>query len=160
MIFVTVGIQLPFERLVNAVDVWAKQNNCPDVFAQTGRTSWKPSYIDVIDFLSPVEFQKKFQAADLVIGHAGMGTIITAMEHKKPLLVMPRDASQGEHRNNHQLTSARRFLSLQYIDVAFDEAELVDKLKKHEDIRTGTKHTGNTASLELIETIRNFIEDE
>ena len=53
-----------------------------------------------------------------------MGTILTALEIGKPLLVMPRRASLGEHRNEHQLATAHRFAEVGRVRVAFDEAAL------------------------------------
>ncbi len=59
------------------------------------------------------------QAATAIVAHAGMGTILTALEMGKPLLVMPRRAALGEHRNDHQLATASRFAELGRVKVAF-----------------------------------------
>ena len=40
MIFVTVGSQLPFDRLVRAVDDWAAGNGGAAAFAQIGASSY------------------------------------------------------------------------------------------------------------------------
>ena len=47
-------------------------------------------------------------AAAAIVAHAGMGTILTALETGKRLLVMPRRAALGEHRNDHQLATVSR----------------------------------------------------
>jgi len=57
-----------------------------------------------------------------------MGTIITALELDKPILVMPRRGDLGETRNDHQLATARRLHALGLIEVALDEAELRSRL--------------------------------
>jgi len=156
MIFVTVGEQLPFDRLVRVVDDW-KASSGKDVFAQIGKTHWKPSYISYKAFLSPNEFSEKFQSAEIIIAHAGMGTIITALEIGKPLLVMPRQASKGEHRNDHQFATAKRFIN-RGILVAFNEIELVEKLSCLETIKTLSQNNkDNGRSAILIKTIRNFV---
>jgi UDP-N-acetylglucosamine transferase subunit ALG13 len=67
-------------------------------------------------------------AADAIVAHAGIGTILTALELGKPVLVMPRRAKFGEHRNDHQLATARRFAELGRVSVAFDETELSARL--------------------------------
>ena len=47
--------------------------------------------------MSPEEYQRRFAEADLIVGHAGMGTIIAALELGKPLLMLPRLAQpEGE----------------------------------------------------------------
>ncbi len=157
MIFVTVGEQLPFDRLIRIVDEWAK-NTGGEVFAQIGRTSFKPQNIKYKNFLHPNEFKKKFEYSDLVISHAGMGTIITAIEIGKPIIVIPRQASLGEHRNDHQFSTAKRFMNLNYITVAFDENELMEKLKYEDDlVKFKGRGKDSGPSKLLIEHIRNFI---
>ena len=72
MIFVTVGTDLPFNRLVRTVDAWASENMRTDVFAQIGRTDWVPPYLPHAAFLTPPEFHKQFSQASIIIAHAGM----------------------------------------------------------------------------------------
>lgn len=158
MIFVTVGEQLPFNRLVRTVDEWAAASG-QEVFAQIARTDWKPEHIEYQDFLAPHEFRDKFQAADFVVAHAGMGTIIDALELGKSILVMPRRANLGETRNDHQVATAKRFLALNYVSVAFDEKELLTKLDKLRETALGQAGRKNTGpSPLLLKTIRDFIE--
>jgi len=129
MIFVTVGEQLPFDRLVRAVDVCAIATG-QEIIAQIGESTLIPDNIEYKKFLNPQEFEECFMNADVIIAHAGMGTIITALELGKPLIVMPRQADLGEHRNDHQFATAKRFLALNYIMVAFTEAELAEKITR------------------------------
>ena len=160
MIFVTVGDQLPFDRLVRIVDEWAVTSG-KEVFAQIGRTDWKPMHIAYKNFLTPEEFKVKLITSEAVIAHAGMGTIISALELGKPVLVMPRQADLGEVRNDHQHSTACRFLALNYISVAFDEAELKDKLDSLAKLVGHWKEGGAVRpkpSHLLIKTIRDFIE--
>ncbi|MGB3209083.1 MAG: glycosyltransferase [Desulforhopalus sp.] len=157
MIFVTVGEQLPFDRLIRAVDNWAIDSN-EIVFAQIGSSKIKPRNIKCENFLEPVEFKNKFESAELVIAHAGMGTIITALELQKPIIVVPRRAELGEHRNNHQLATAEKFMKLEYIEVAFDEAQLLLKLKELNRIKQNSKQVKDRGpSPYLIKTIRDFL---
>jgi UDP-N-acetylglucosamine transferase subunit ALG13 len=111
MIFVTVGVQLPFDRLVRAVDAWAGERMRSDVFAQIGPSQYRPQHIEFRAFVEPPEFRRLVECADAVVAHAGMGSIITALELAKPLIVMPRRAELGEHRNDHQLSTARHMLA-------------------------------------------------
>ncbi|MCI5118110.1 MAG: hypothetical protein D3913_09140 [Candidatus Electrothrix sp. LOE1_4_5] len=159
MIFVTVGTQLPFDRLIRAVDLWAGKTRTIDVFAQTGKGKYQPDNIEYKNFLSPSEFETQMRAARCVVSHAGMGTIITAMEYAKPLLVMPRDATLGEHRNNHQMDTAKRFASRQHFEVAYNEKELGRKISVILQKSGGKAYKGVpcSPSSTLIEAIRNFI---
>jgi len=157
MIFVTVGEQLPFDRLINIVDSWAKETR-QEVFAQIGKSSLKPVNMHFEKFLSPKKFKEKFLDADIIIAHAGMGTIIASLELGKPILVMPRQAILGEHRNDHQFATAKRFLELNYIEVGFDDEELRESLQNIDSIVKGmTQKKDNGPSPLLIETIRGFV---
>jgi UDP-N-acetylglucosamine transferase subunit ALG13 len=128
VIFVTVGTQLPFDRLVEAVDAWAGAAGARDVFAQIGPGTYRPRHIAFEPFISPEECRERMLGADAIVAHAGMGTIISALELGKPLLVMPRQAALGEHRNDHQIATAERFGALGRVAVASDAAALAAKL--------------------------------
>jgi UDP-N-acetylglucosamine transferase subunit ALG13 len=162
MIFLTVGTQEPFDRLVRAVDAWAATHNIP-VFGQLGRLtadSYRPANFPYESFISADEFQERLEDSRLMVGHAGMGSIISALTFGKPLLMMARRASLGEHRNEHQLATAARFTGRPGIHVAGAEDEigvLIDRLLV-DDPRTpgGTQLTPH-ASPELIGAIRDFI---
>ena len=97
---------MPFNRLVRTVDDWALASGRQDVFAQIGATDWQPAHIAWSKFLQPPEFARRFAEAEVVVAHAGMGTILSALQWEKPILVMPRRASLGEQRNEHQLATA------------------------------------------------------
>ena len=128
MIFLTVGTQLPFDRLVGAVDRWAATRPDAAVSGQVGPTGLRPAAIAWERFVAPAECRARMRAADAIVAHAGMGTILTALELGTPVVVMPRRADLGEHRNDHQLATARRFAAQGSIAVAFDEAELRARL--------------------------------
>lgn len=156
MIFVTVGAQMPFDRLVKAVDQWAKEKGRDDVFAQIGPTEWRPSHIEWTQFLTSAEFFEKFEAADAIVAHAGMGTILSALQNNKSILVMPRRGDLRETRNDHQVATANRLHELGKVAVAFDEVELVRKLDEVDGLEK-PGGIGPYASPDLIEAIREFI---
>jgi UDP-N-acetylglucosamine transferase subunit ALG13 len=157
MIFVTVGTQGHFDRLVRAVDLWAGARGRPDVFAQIGPSDYQFKHIQVEKFIEPMDFRKRVEMASLVIAHAGMGSIITALELGKRIIVMPRRASMGEHRNDHQVATAKKFAQQGRIEVAFNEQELIDKLG-HLETFEEVDRLSSQASQSLIVSIRKFIE--
>lgn len=156
MILVTVGTELPFDRLVKAVDRWAATRDRSDIFAQIGEGAWEPAHFPFRDFIEPDEFAERLRSADLIVAHAGMGTILSALHYGKPLLVMPRRAGLGEQRNDHQLATAERLLEMGKINVAFDEQELMHKLDRVEELAAGTR-IGPAAGEELLTALRQFI---
>lgn len=158
MIFVTVGTQLPFDRMSRAVDGWAGARGVTDVFAQLGPTELAPRHIEYRRFISPRECRERMLAARAIVAHAGMGTLLTALELGKPLLVMPRSAALGEHRNDHQLATARRFAETGRVSVAFDERTLPAKLDELDRLSAGVP-ISPYAPEGFISALRAFIED-
>lgn len=156
MILVTVGTDQPFDRMMMVIDRWVEETCRKDVFAQIGEGGWQPRHMPFVEFLEPAEFKGRFAEATLIIGHAGMGTILSALLHGKPILVMPKKASLGEHCNEHQTATAKRMMELGNVNVAFDETELRMKLDLVEELRGGDP-IGDHASGGLVAGIREFI---
>ena len=152
MILLTVGGQLPFDRLVEAVDRWALREGRDDVFAQIGESRYEPRAIRVHRFLEPREFNLKVMEAEAIVAHAGVGTIISALQHGKPILVLPRRRRYGEHRSDHQVEMARRFAERGWVLAAMCEAELPALLSRLESF--SPEPIASSASSELIERIR------
>lgn len=130
MIFLTVGHQTPFDRLVKAMDEWAASNPQEVIKGQIGEGSYLPKHFDFQRWLSAAEFEAALTGADCIVAHAGTGTIIEALERSKPILVVPRLAALGETRNDHQIGTARYF----------SEAGLVKALSLNEKLETGLDH--------------------
>jgi len=156
MIFVTVGSDLPFNRLVRVVDDWAAERGRTDVFAQIGETGWRPRHIPYCQFLEPAEFQQKIREASVIISHAGMGTILTALSAQRPILVMPRLHALFEIRNEHQLATVRRLQETGAVAVALDEEVLRERLDHLEDVTPPVKISHNSDT-QLISALRDYI---
>jgi UDP-N-acetylglucosamine transferase subunit ALG13 len=159
MIFATVGTQLPFERLVSTLDQWAAERDRRDVFAQVGLCQYHPQYIDWQRTLAPPEFSDRLASASVIVAHAGIGSIISALELGKPVVVMPRLAEHGEHRNDHQVATAKRFLDSGMVSVAWDENHLRKLLDELSSL-TMSAAIDTQASPYLIERMREFISAE
>ena len=158
LIFVTVGAQMPFDRLIRTVDDWAGQRRRSDVFAQIGPTQWRPKHVEWTEFLPPEQFRARVASAMVVVAHAGMGSIITALELGKPILVMPRRGDLRETRNDHQVATAEKFKAQGRIHVAFDESALFVQLDHLDDLaRQKSANLSPSASPELLEALRAFI---
>ncbi len=156
MIFVTVGAQMHFDRLIRAVDAWAGARGRSDVFAQVGPSEYDARSIETVRFLDPPAFRARAEQATALVAHAGMGTIITALGLGKPLLVFPREVVRRETRNDHQVATARHFANSGRVLAAFDEEELWLRLDAIESFRPGAR-IGQKASQELISRIRGFV---
>lgn len=130
MILVTVGTQLPFDRLVEAMDEIAVTLDEP-VVAQIGVTSYVPRHIDWKASLTPAEFDAAISRARLLVSHAGTGSILAAQRHAIPVILMPRRAALGEHRNDHQLATVAGLAHRPGLHVANDTEELAALVRRH-----------------------------
>jgi len=147
---------MPFDRLIGAVDDWAAKSRRHDVFAQVGEGGAEPAHLAYRQLLTPDEFEEKVAAADLLIAHAGMGSILTALRAGKPILVMPRLGDLRETRNDHQVATARRLGAMGKVAVAMDTEELLAKLDRLDEL-TAAEAIGRYASAELLEEVGRFV---
>ena len=124
--FVSVGNSTdPFPRLLSAVCEVANQLPMP-VFVQYGAAQVFscPSCTGVA-FLEMGEFEQRINEADLLILHAGAGSVINAIRAGKIPVVMPRRAGFGELVDDHQMEFARELEKVGKVSVAHDAASLM-----------------------------------
>ena len=159
MIFATVGTQLPFDRLLLALDTWASQHRDVSVLAQTGQTTTRYTHLTTVPTLDQPRFADFVAQARVIVAHAGMGTILSAIEAGKPLILMPRRADLGEHRNDHQRDTAAEMAALSNVTVVEDSASLCSALgaalARTRDPSLAARH--GVASDRLLAAVREFI---
>lgn len=155
MIFVTVGTQLGFDRLIAGVDAWAARRRSR-VFVQFGPGAYVPRYCEAVRTCSAVEWERHFTAAKRVVSHVGVGTLLKSLDHAKPLIAMPRLASLNEHRNDHQLATAARFRDFPGITIVESDEELAQALDGQDEARA--ERAGSDEWQRLIKSISAFIE--
>ncbi|MFK7897284.1 MAG: glycosyltransferase [Myxococcota bacterium] len=151
----TVGAQMSFDRMIGWVDDWAEAQGRTDLVAQIGPTENLPKHLTVLPFMDPPAFRTQVAEADLIIAHAGMGSIINALELGKPIVVIPRRAALEETRNDHQVATARRLASEGLVVSAESPEELARCIAEIEAKETGAKIAGE-ANASLIARLREF----
>lgn len=163
MIFLTVGSELPFDRLVRTIDEWCVDRGRQDVFgqiAEPGTGGYRPTNFEWRPFLSTHDYDQHCRDADLIVGHAGMGSIITAMTYMKPIVIMPRKAAFKETRNDHQIATAEWLGERNGVLVAQDEVVLravLDRASEHGTARTLESPLEPYAEPRLLATIRDYL---
>lgn len=156
MIFLTVGTQFPFDRLVKAVDdACIEHSFAEEIVAQVCCSSYKPKNFETAQSLEKSLFDNYISQASGIISHAGMGTITIALEHNKPLLVMPRLKKYGEVVNDHQVAISRKFEKLGHILVAYTADELPEKMKQLKSFIPQPRNVQTKAVVERIGTFLN-----
>lgn len=157
MIFATVGTQLPFDRLLRALDAWAARHPETRILAQTGRTDARFPHLTCLEQMDQAAFAQAFEQARIIVAHAGMGTILSASQLGKPVVLMPRLARHGEHRNDHQVDTAAEMSSLANVTVV-EDAETLAAALDHLLAQPAREEAGSAfASPQLIDRIRQFI---
>jgi UDP-N-acetylglucosamine transferase subunit ALG13 len=157
LILVTVGTQLTFDRLIKAVEAWAIENDYTDIVFQTGTNAYKPKVGNTYDFINASQMDKYFSAAELVIGHAGMGTILTCLTNSKPLVIMPRLFKYDEHRNDHQVGTFDKVKKIVGIISAKEESELGACISAALELDVSTISIGDFAEHKLIKYIQSKV---
>ena len=123
MILLTTGTQLPFDRLVRALDSIAPELQDP-IFGQIGSASYRPENFEWVETLDPENFDRKLKSARAIVSHAGIGTVLAAQRNQKPIILFPREARFGEHRNDHQLATCAQLKARKGIAMAKSAEEL------------------------------------
>lgn len=156
MIFLTVGTQFPFDRLVKAIDDLCGEGLISEeVFGQIGRSTCTPRHFPSVASLEKRVYDARFRQASAVISHAGMGVITMALDQGKPLLVMPRQKKYNEVVNDHQGPLAAEFETLGHILVARDETQLRRKVTQ---LRTFVPRLRQAQPEAVARKIRHFLE--
>lgn len=70
------------------------------------------------------EYEKYVEQADVIISHAGTGSVIPPLKKGKKVIVFPRRECYGEHLDDHQLELANIFTQNGYTLCATNKAEL------------------------------------
>lgn len=131
MIFLTVGTQFGFDRLVRSVDEAIKEGLIQHpVVAQIGPGQYQPRHMEYVVSFEKTQFDKTLHTCQAIISHAGIGNISLALSLGKPLLVMPRLKKFKEVVNDHQLYTARKFEQLGHILAVYRTEELPEKIKQ------------------------------
>ena len=127
MIFVAVGTQFPFNRLIEFMDSWAAEHN-EEVIAQISDGDYIPKHMQWERFLDGEQYNKNIAEASVFVSHAGMGNIISAREQQTPIIVMNRQFKLGEHRNDHQADGLKWMGKLDGVMTASTQDELFEQI--------------------------------
>lgn len=155
MILLTVGTQLPFDRFVKLVDEWAQKHPEVEILAQIASGTYIPKYMKYVDYLDKERYAEVFAKSKVVLAHAGMGSVISSLIASKPVIVYPRKASLGEHRNEHQLATCQKLSYLKGCYIVYDPEELYHTLDEINALEGGS--IAPYANDDLLQTIENFI---
>lgn len=157
MIFVTVGSMLPFDRLIRTMDAWSARHPEVEVHAQIGEGAFAPRHMKWDRMLTGTRFKAMVAASELIVAHAGTGSVFTALEARKPILLVPRYASLKEHTTDHQLHTANWLRSISAIAIA-ELNDNIDQKIEETRLRRGNAETFSSAApSSFLEKIRQAV---
>ena len=130
-----------------------------EIVMQRGYSRYLPKNTKYFDFVSMNIGIEYIQKSELVISHAGIGTIILCKEHGIPILILPRRKGYGEHMNDHQMEIAKALEERrdENIHVIYQKDQLKENILKI--LKEGRRNipAENIGKANLIKTIREFI---
>lgn len=127
MILVCVGAsEYPFNRLIRMLDQLCEKGvlNGKEIIAQVGNATYSPKHYTFFPLIAREEFQKYLAQADLIITHAGTGSVIPPLKLDKKVIIVPRKSKYKEHIDDHQQELVDVFVTKGFAMTADTEEEL------------------------------------
>ncbi|NJE00293.1 beta-1,4-galactosyltransferase, partial [Thermococcus sp. LS1] len=94
-------------------------------------TTYEPKNAKWFRFLEREEdILELYKKADVIVAHAGAGTLLTALSFGKPIVVVPRLKKFGEHVDDQQLELAEALENMNKAIAVYDIEKLEDAIKK------------------------------
>ena len=159
MIFVTVGNDFRgFDRLLKEMDEITPLLPS-EILIQTGYSRYDPKNAKHFDFISMDQALEYIRNSELVVSHAGVGTIILCKRYGIPILILPRKKAYGEHMNDHQSEIARALENkeAEHIYVVYGEDRLKETILKILKRRERSAPIQNPGKTNLLKVIKEFI---
>lgn len=127
-VLITIGsmVEKKFTRLFKTVDELCEEGILvgKDVIAQVGFDNYDSKYYKCFDMIADEDFKRIISESDLIIAHAGTGTVISSIKQGKKVIIFPRMAQYDEHYDDHQLELAELFTKQGYVLQARNKDEL------------------------------------
>ena len=106
LILVCVGAsEYKLDRLLIMVDELCDEGviSGNEIIAQIGNTDYKPRNYKSFSLIGRDDFQHYMEQSELIITHAGTGSVIPPLKLGKKVIVFPRLQKYKEHLDDHQL---------------------------------------------------------
>ncbi len=133
-VLVTIGsmVEKKFTRLFQMVDTLCEEGvlNGANVTAQVGFDAYQSKYYKCFDMIADEQFKQMIDGSDLIITHAGTGTVTSCLKKGKKVIIVPRITKYDEHYDDHQLELTDLFTKQGYTLLASNLDELRDAILK------------------------------
>lgn len=127
MILVTLGTQKEqFKRLLDYIENSQIED---EIIVQSGHTKYESKKMKLFDFIPYEEMEKYIKKADVIITHAGTGSVLMPLKMGKKVIVCARLSKYEEHIDDHQQQLADIFSEEEYV-LELNENNSLDELFK------------------------------
>lgn len=145
-IFITVGTT-PFEELIRICDNISDDFGHWHFTAQTANSKYIPRKIEHFEFTNKIETH--YKAADLIICHAGAGTVYKLLEDGKKIIVVPNT----NRRENHQLELCKFLEDNNLALVVYNVNTIADALNQSLSFKAAPYHRDDNSLSEAVQKI-------
>lgn len=154
MILVTLGTQK--EQFTRLLDYIEKSKIKDEIIVQAGHTKYNSKKMKIFDFIPYEKMNEYIDNADLIITHAGTGSVLMPLKKGKKIIVCARDMKYEEHIDNHQQELVEVFAGEGYVLELNENIELDDLMKEVKSFKP-KKYVSNTDK--FINKLRSEIND-
>lgn len=156
-VLVTTGTaaEYNFHRLLKIIDSLCSRNviDAKTLIVQSTDRDYTPKHYKLCHMMPNDEFQRVMAEADIVISHAGTGTVSAALKMGKRLILFPRLKKYGEHIDDHQLQICQLFTEKSYAMIAKDEEELEQAINQAAKYHFNHFESNTGAFIELLDSL-------
>lgn len=162
-ILISVGAsEYGLDRLLKIIDELCDEGllDGRHIVAQKGSSKYDPKNYKSFKLIARDEYQTYIDKADVIISHAGTGSVIPPIKMGKKVIVFPRREQYGEHLDDHQLELADVFTKAGFTLCATDKETLkacITNLNKFKPVVfKSNSENMNKLVIEYIESLRGI----
>lgn len=147
------GLDRLFIELDNLIN---KEEIKEEVFAQIGYSSYLPKNYEYKRMINYDCMDSYIKNANIIITHAGPGSIFHSLQYNKIPIVVPRNPIFDEHVDNHQILFAKKLQESKKILAIYDIKDLNKNIKEY-SILTKNCVVNERLNKEFIDKFSNLI---
>lgn len=152
MIFVVIGTSSwNFDRLIKALDEITPLLD-EKVIMQIGNSKYVPKNSEYFKFKHKEEVEELYKNSDIIICHAGIGSILSSVKYNKNVIIVPRRRKYGELLDDHQAEIAHK-LGKRGVPIVWDVKDLENIIIQIK----GTKIYVGEERQKLINSFKNYL---
>lgn len=134
MILVLLGtFTIEFSRPIIAIENAIKKGEIEiseEIIVQAGHTAYTSDLLTIRSFIDPKELDELYQRANVIVTHAGVGSILRGFRMDKKIIAIPRLYKFKEHVDDHQIDILDEFARCNYLIPWHEDDDFKDLLAK------------------------------